>query len=56
MFGYEKKVFIYIFCLFELKKWGVNDENDLIILCNLVDKKFLYNIILVCKRNLFWSW
>ena len=31
--------------LFELKKWEVNDEDDLIVLCNSVDKKFLRNRI-----------
>ena len=41
--------------LFELRKWKINDIVCLVDLYNLVDKKFLYNIILVCKRNLFWS-
>ena len=31
--------------MFGLKKWEVNDEDDLIDLCNLVDKKFLSNRI-----------
>ena len=44
-----EKRFLFLFCggdnLFELKKWEVSYENDLIVLCNSVDKKFLRNRI-----------
>ena len=43
--------------MFELKKWEVNDENDLIVLCNSVDKKFLRNRIPTpYKKNDANSW
>ena len=56
----KKDFYLYVFLeaiiyLFELKKRKINDIACLVDLYNLVDKKFLYNIILVCKRNLFWS-
>ena len=59
--NYEKKIFTYIFFggdnLFELKKWEVNNLDDLIVLCNSVDKKFLRNRIPTpYKKNDASSW